>query len=101
QPRVTRTADWELSAVRQHGDTGVFRAKLDLRQPREVQDVAAVDAHEGRRVEQRLEFAERLFLEIRLAAGPNGHVIVLRFDPVDLLDGDDVDVGAIANEDAL
>jgi len=57
-----------------------------------------VDAYEPRSVEQHFEVGERLFLQIGLAAGFHGHVIVLRLDVVDLVDRDHMDVAAIADE---
>ena len=54
-----------------------------------------------RRVELRLEIAERLLLEIAPPAALDGDVVVLRLEVVDLLDGNDVHLGALANQDAL
>ena len=60
-----------------------------------------MDAHEAGRIERRFEFGDGLLLEIALAAGVKSDVVVLRFDIVELVERDDMDLRAILDDDAL
>ena len=64
QPGVSGLADWQLRPVGQDRDAAVAHPHLDFRQSGQIQDVPSMDPHERGRVQQRLQLAERLFLEI-------------------------------------
>ena len=78
QPRVPRSANRELCAVAQDGNTAVGHPHFDARQTRQIQHIPPVDPHKGRGVELSLELAERLLLEVGPSSAPDCDVIVPR-----------------------
>ena len=60
-----------------------------------------MDADEARRVELLLHLGHRLLLQQFLALDDVRHVVILSLDVVDLVDGNDVDVGTGADENAV
>jgi hypothetical protein len=98
---VTAPAHRQAPAVLEDHDAAVARQRLDPGDPRQVDDERAVNPHEDLRIELRLDFGQRLLLQVLLAAGVEAHVVVAGLDEVERVDVDDVDLGAVADEDAL
>src|SRR5271168_803898 len=101
QFRIAGTADRQLGLVVEYRNTTVLLRKLDLCQSRYVQHIAPMDAQESPPAQLCLEFSERLFLEVASAGRADRHIVVLRFDIVDLLDRNDVHIRAIPNQHAI
>ena len=87
--------------VREDRDPVVFDRELDPDEPRDVENNPTMDPDEHVFVEQRLELGQRLLLQVSPARRLHRHVIVLRFEVVDLLDRNHVHVGTIADENPL
>src|SRR5690349_15024199 len=64
QPLVSRATYGQFGAALEHGDAAVLAERLDAREALHVQQERAVDAHEAFGIEQALELAKRLLLEV-------------------------------------
>src|SRR5262245_22507898 len=94
-------ADRQLGAVDEPGHPAPVAAPPELAHAREVDDRRAVDASEGARVELGLERADRLAMQVGLAADVERDVVALRLDPVDVAGGDDRRATAELDQEAL
>src|SRR6476620_11600078 len=92
QPRIAGTADRQLRPVAKDGDAAVFRVQLDAGDALDVEEVRSVNPHEPRRIEESLGHPERLILEIGLAFRAKRYVVVLRFDVIDPVNRQHVDL---------
>jgi hypothetical protein len=98
---VTGAADGELCSVVEHRDVAIFAVGLDAGDSFEIDDVGAVDAKESRRVEGGFEAGDGLLFEMLFVFRAEGDVVVLGFGVVELGDGDDENLGAVTDWDAV
>ena len=84
-----------------HRHVAIFAVRLDAGDSFEVDDVGAVNAKESRRIEGGFEAGDGLLLQVLFVFGAEGDVVVLGFGVIELGDGDDEDVRAVAHRDAI
>src|SRR4051794_16537875 len=78
EPRVSGAADRQTLAVGEDGGAVFALVGLDAGQAIEIEHERAVNPHESRRIEDALEIAERLLLEVFLPLAAEADVVVLR-----------------------
>ena len=78
-----------------------FAVGFDAGDAFEIDDGGAVDSDETGGVEGGFQGADRLLLQVGFAGAVEGDVIVLGFDVVELVEGDDVDFRAVLDDDAV
>src|SRR5260221_14002308 len=64
---------------------GAVEERLDLPYPLRVDDRGLVNSHEARRIEARLDVAQRLAQQVGLLARVDPKVVALALDPVNLV----------------
>src|SRR5215831_18797056 len=101
QARVARAAHGKLRAVVQHHDAAILGVRLDPGDALQVDDIGAVNAGESRRIELPFYARYGLLLQIVFLVAAERDVVVLRFDVIELGDGDDVHFGPVLHYDAL
>src|SRR5215469_4252392 len=84
QSCVPGTAHRETRAVSQDGNAALFTVRLDARDPLQVYEVRAVDAHEACGIEVGLELRDGLLFEPCFAISVERDIVVLRLGIVEL-----------------
>src|SRR5689334_7474653 len=101
QSRVAAPTHWKLRSVRKDREVGVFAVRLYLLQTLEVNDEGAVNAQELRRIERLFQARGRLLFQPTIPFADYRNIVILSFDIVEFVDGNDVNVTAIAQHDPI
>ena len=101
QPGVAGAAHRRFGSVLEDGDVTLPGGPLQPRQPIEVENGRAVDAHEPFRIQLAFEFRQRLLLQQLPAADHETDVVVPGQDVVDAPCRNDFHLGARADQDAV
>src|SRR5215471_15927995 len=101
KPGITRPAHDQAYAVPQDCRVAVFSVELELRKTIDIQNIRSMNSDELGGVEAGFDLGESLLLQEPFSLGMKAHVIILRFDIVDLRHRNDIHVRAIAYGNTL
>src|SRR6185312_1186963 len=101
EARISGAAHRNFGAVRQDGQPGVLRVRLNARDSVEIHQKATMDPDEAPGMQRAFEARNRLLLEPCAAFAAQGYIVILRLGIIQLAGGNDVHFRAVPHHDAL